>query len=446
MVASFVRPSAVPPSSSRNSQLPLEPYSRGATMDFLLDSAKDLEARVKELKAITTDLNRREKELELKENADVRGRFFKTSGYAGATTSSFSDKGKRELEKEKERTKTRKWHRRVFTRRMLAGLRQYGNFPLPSHAAMNDVLAVLAREAGWTVEPDGTTYKHSPTPQNQQNMGTYSARSGESPISTIPLKKCSVKATLVQPTPALSVADVVHDGTKEITSKGFIFYATIEEARKVIYKMNGNHIYGSKIRVSLAKHKPRQFYWRKSSTVVQRKCKNFIKIGNLANQIQAKGLAGFTLMRAAGNAVLMVFEDSDSLRIVKDEKLKTLAEWFSKVETSSESLVVECRRVWLVCEGIPFHAWNWNTLKNIASKWGKLVAIDNSGEFPLSFDRDKIQILTKVQGRIDELMELKVGDNLFKIMVHEVDHSFKPNSWVPEDCVISLELVPSIDS
>ncbi|KAE8732892.1 hypothetical protein F3Y22_tig00001695pilonHSYRG00036 [Hibiscus syriacus] len=151
-------------------------------------------------------------------------------------------------------------------------------------------------------------------------------------------------------------------------------------------------------------------------------------------------------MRAVGNAVLMVFGDSDSLRLVKDEKLETLAEWFSRVTTWSKSLVVECRRVWLVCEGIPFHAWNWNTFKNIASKWGKLVAIDNSCEFPSSFDRAKIQILTKAQGRFDELMELKVSDNLFKIMVHEVDPSFKPNSWVPEDCDISLELVPTIDS
>ncbi|KAE8690067.1 hypothetical protein F3Y22_tig00110928pilonHSYRG00003 [Hibiscus syriacus] len=87
-------------------------------------------------------------------------------------------------------------------------------------------------------------------------------------------------------------------------------------------------------------------------------CKNFIKIGDLANQMQAKGLAGFTLMRAAGNVVLMVLKNSDSLRSVKDDKLETLAKWFSRVETWSESLVVECRRVWLVCKGVPFHAWN----------------------------------------------------------------------------------------
>ncbi|KAE8693176.1 Beta-amylase 8 [Hibiscus syriacus] len=103
------------------------------------------------------------------------------SGSSGANTASpSSGKGKREREKEKERTKLRERHRRAITSRMLAGLRQYGNFPLPARADMNDVLAALAREAGWTVEPDGTTYRHSPPPQHQQNLGAYAMRIDDS--------------------------------------------------------------------------------------------------------------------------------------------------------------------------------------------------------------------------------------------------------------------------
>jgi beta-amylase len=66
---------------------------------------------------------------------------------------------RREREKEKERTKLRERHRRAITSRTLSGLRQHGNFPLPARADMNDVLAALAREAGWVVEADGTTYR-----------------------------------------------------------------------------------------------------------------------------------------------------------------------------------------------------------------------------------------------------------------------------------------------
>ncbi|KAE8676506.1 receptor-like protein kinase-like [Hibiscus syriacus] len=162
-------------------------------------------------------------------------------------------------------------------------------------------------------------------------------------------------------------------------------------------------------------------------------CKDFVKIGHLAKQMQAKGLTGFTLMRAAGNAILMIFEDNASLRSVNNDKSKILAEWFSLVEAWSESLVMECRRVWLVCEGVPFHVWNWDTFKNIADKWGLLLAIDESCQSPSSFDRAKFQVLTKADARIDVMVELKVGDNFFKVMVHEIEPSFKPNSWAPEE-------------
>ncbi|KAK9120339.1 hypothetical protein Syun_017956 [Stephania yunnanensis] len=108
-------------------------------------------------------------------------------------------KGKKEREREKERTKLRERHRRSITSRMLAGLRQYGNFTLPARADMNDVLSALAREAGWTVDPDGTTYRSSPPPllplqhqhqhQHHQIAAPYPARSMDStPLSGAPMK------------------------------------------------------------------------------------------------------------------------------------------------------------------------------------------------------------------------------------------------------------------
>ncbi|KAF5731729.1 beta-amylase 7 isoform X1 [Tripterygium wilfordii] len=59
---------------------------------------------------------------------------------------------------EKERTKLRERHRRAITARILAGLRRHGNYNLRVRADINDVIAGLAREAGWVVLPDGTTF------------------------------------------------------------------------------------------------------------------------------------------------------------------------------------------------------------------------------------------------------------------------------------------------
>ncbi|MCD9645530.1 hypothetical protein HAX54_034526 [Datura stramonium] len=53
---------------------------------------------------------------------------------------------------------------------ILAGLRRHGNYNLRVRADINDVIAALAREAGWVVLPDGTTF-----PSRSQSQGTGTA-------------------------------------------------------------------------------------------------------------------------------------------------------------------------------------------------------------------------------------------------------------------------------
>nr|CAB3456567.1 unnamed protein product [Digitaria exilis] len=69
--------------------------------------------------------------------------------------------GRRRAREEKERTKLRERQRRAITGRILAGLRQHGNYSLRARADINEVIAALAREAGWVVLHDGTTFPSS---------------------------------------------------------------------------------------------------------------------------------------------------------------------------------------------------------------------------------------------------------------------------------------------
>ncbi|XP_042034735.1 beta-amylase 8-like isoform X2 [Salvia splendens] len=150
----------------------------------------------------------------------LRG-FAATNSNSNAAANTTPIKSRKERDKEKERTKLRERHRRAITSRMLAGLRQYGNFPLPARADMNDVIAALAREAGWTVEPDGTTYRQTPPPpppmqpqsqsqpppashfnsvqqnnSNASNVGVNPVRSVESPLYSGALRNCSVRPSV----------------------------------------------------------------------------------------------------------------------------------------------------------------------------------------------------------------------------------------------------------
>ncbi|KAK1314113.1 Beta-amylase 7 [Acorus calamus] len=97
---------------------------------------------------------------------------------------------------EKERTKLRERHRRAITARILAGLRRHGNYNLRVRADINDVIAALAREAGWNARPAGG----SPSPMTP---------STSSPAMALPLKgvsspgargSCPMKGVYVPPT------------------------------------------------------------------------------------------------------------------------------------------------------------------------------------------------------------------------------------------------------
>ncbi|XP_031505422.1 protein BZR1 homolog 2-like [Nymphaea colorata] len=73
--------------------------------------------------------------------------------------------GSRASATEKEKTKLRERQRRSITTKIFSGLRKHGGYDLPPRADINDVLRALAAEAGFVVEPDGTTYR---APQRQQ--------------------------------------------------------------------------------------------------------------------------------------------------------------------------------------------------------------------------------------------------------------------------------------
>ncbi|XP_051152284.1 BES1/BZR1 homolog protein 4-like [Andrographis paniculata] len=78
--------------------------------------------------------------------------------------------------KERENNKRRERRRRAIAAKIFAGLRLYGNYKLPKHCDNNEVLKALCNEAGWTVEPDGTTYRKGCRPvESMDIMGGGSA-------------------------------------------------------------------------------------------------------------------------------------------------------------------------------------------------------------------------------------------------------------------------------
>ncbi|CAK8569601.1 unnamed protein product [Lathyrus sativus] len=61
--------------------------------------------------------------------------------------------------RERENNKMRERKRRAITSNIFNGLRTQGNYNLSKNCDTNEVLKALCNEAGWEVEPDGTTYR-----------------------------------------------------------------------------------------------------------------------------------------------------------------------------------------------------------------------------------------------------------------------------------------------
>ena len=125
-----------------------------------------------------------EMEMEVKEEEDNDEERIANASMAGGTEGSIMRFQQNQMQQqggvrrsrpkeEKERTKMRERHRRAITARILAGLRKHGNYNLRVRADINDVIAALAREAGWVVLPDGTTFpSKSPSSSSQQPQVT----------------------------------------------------------------------------------------------------------------------------------------------------------------------------------------------------------------------------------------------------------------------------------
>ncbi|CAL9123515.1 unnamed protein product [Musa acuminata var. zebrina] len=92
--------------------------------------------------------------------------------------------------RERENNRRRERRRRAIAANIYAGLRMYGNYKLPKHCDNNEVLKALCDEAGWTVEPDGTTYRKGSKP-SVECMDVVGGSTSPSPYSSNQASPCA---------------------------------------------------------------------------------------------------------------------------------------------------------------------------------------------------------------------------------------------------------------
>ncbi|GJX97093.1 reverse transcriptase domain, reverse transcriptase zinc-binding domain protein [Tanacetum coccineum] len=113
---------------------------------------------------------------------------------------------------------------------------------------------------------------------------------------------------------------------------------------------------------------------------------NSVKVSSYANATKAsvggvnahynEGFVGVETKYLGGLWVLFEFYDRDTRdSFIKHEGVLS---WFSLLKPWHDDFVVDERLIWLELEGVPLLAWNNVTFKNICSRWGEVLYIDDN--------------------------------------------------------------------
>nr|GFB41455.1 nucleotide-binding alpha-beta plait domain-containing protein [Tanacetum cinerariifolium] len=98
--------------------------------------------------------------------------------------------------------------------------------------------------------------------------------------------------------------------------------------------------------------------------------------------------------------------------------------WFSVLNQASEDFTLGGRIAWVEVEGIPFKLWSSHTFNRIASKWGKLMEVDDYDD--TNFHSTRLYILTKVYQNILESFKIIFRGKVYWMRAKEV------HGWTPE--------------
>ncbi|KAL4353484.1 hypothetical protein GQ457_06G014730 [Hibiscus cannabinus] len=233
---------------------------------------------------------------------------------------------------------------------------------------------------------------------------------------------------------------------------GFVRMATRAAADRVIERLNGFWLYRSRITVAFAVKGDRDSSWRRRSEKISRDqrqrsnhsvsgghggvyrrvtgvldgskkevletcvvawCKERLRGEALVTELRRAGFTGCSVMRAAGDVVLLLFVSAEERQSVLDRS--DLDRWFVKVFPWSPDIGFDSRSVWLSVLGVPMQFWSQDTFRNVAQLWGSLVRLDESTMDPKSFEQAGLLIETKHWDRIMETIEVDCDGRLVPV-------------------------------
>ncbi|KAK8708499.1 hypothetical protein V6N13_059538 [Hibiscus sabdariffa] len=144
-------------------------------------------------------------------------------------------------------------------------------------------------------------------------------------------------------------------------------------------------------------------------------CTGVFRGANLVAELKQVDFVGCSVMWIARAAILLMFSEENERRAVLE--ISDLARWFVKVEAWNPEITIATRSAWLSVVGLPMHMWSEETFNRIAQLWGQLIRVEDVTLEPQCFKRACFLIKTDCLERVEETVELVLEDWSGKIRV-----------------------------
>jgi hypothetical protein len=120
-----------------------------------------------------------------------------------------------------------------------------------------------------------------------------------------------------------------------------------------------------------------------------------------------------------GNKVLLQSPCEGELNEVMKINKTWWDQCFVKIIPWQPKILSESRDIWLQIYGIPLHAWEENSLKRIAGRFGVFLDFDEATIAKHRLDVARVKLRTVRRGMIDTVLQLKLRGELFDVWVVE---------------------------
>ncbi|KAK8557124.1 hypothetical protein V6N13_035228 [Hibiscus sabdariffa] len=211
----------------------------------------------------------------------------------------------------------------------------------------------------------------------------------------------------------------------------------------------------AKLTVKLARFQPVQhgrIFWRKNETsILNRDAQDHVlrkEDGVSSNQsrMELKRIHGYVeeeelwkMKRRLVGVMATVCSVRNITSRLSKWGMGEFKEIFCEVSPWSESLNRLERATWLEVSGVPLHCWNSTTLKRLANLWGNFEALGENADHVLDCEKVSILITTNHAKRIEEVVEIELGNMVYEIGVFELGFSDSSKEIISRKGIINNE-------